>query len=171
MEAEWRSGVGPVVASSAARRSAIAWAIAVSWDGLEAAEDGPQQVVAEGVALVEHLDAGGGEPDQHDPAVLGHARPLDEPRSSIRSMSPVAFDSETSRTSASRLIGISPSGWSVYMMWSCAMLTPSRSSRSLMAHLICVIVARKSAMMRSVGSAPTVVAWIAPGWASIVRVT
>ena len=43
-------------------------------------------------------------------------------------------------------------------MLSCAMLMPSRSRRSLMAHLICVIVARKSAMMRSVGSDPTVVA-------------
>ncbi len=37
-------------------------------------------------------------------------------------------------------------------MFSCAMLMPSRTRRSLMAHFIATIVARKSAMMRSVGS-------------------
>ena len=40
------------------------------------------------------------------------------------------------------------------MMWSWAMLMPSRTSRSLIAHFIAPIVTRKSAMMRSVGSSP-----------------
>ena len=39
-------------------------------------------------------------------------------------------------------------------MLSCAMLMPSRTSRSLIAHFIAPIVTRKSAMMRSVGSSP-----------------
>ena len=39
-------------------------------------------------------------------------------------MSPVAFDSDTSSMSASRLIGISPWRSSMYMMWSWAMLMP-----------------------------------------------
>ena len=46
-----------------------------------------------------------------------------KPRSSIRSIRPVAFENETFRTSASWLIVISPARWSVYMMWSWAMLT------------------------------------------------
>ena len=62
------------------------------------------------------------------------------PRSSIRSIRPVAFDSETLSTSARRLIGISPLRWSVYMMLSWAMLMPSRTRRSLIAHFIAPIV-------------------------------
>ena len=76
------------------------------------------------------------------------------PRSSSRSMRPVAFESETPSTSARRLIVMTPLRWSVYMMWSWAMLMPSRTSRSLIAHFIAPIVTRKSAMMRSVGSSP-----------------
>ena len=49
--------------------------------------------------------------------------------------------------SASWLMVISPWRWTVYMMWTWAMLTPSRRSRSLDAHLSWVMVARKSAMM------------------------
>ena len=70
-----------------------------------------------------------------------------KPRSSIRSIRPVALETETFSTSASRLMVISPLRWTVYMMWSWAMLTPWRSSRSLDAHLSWLIVARKSAMM------------------------
>ena len=47
---------------------------------------------------------------------------------------------------------ISPLRCSVYMMLSCAMLTPSRSSRSLDAHLSSLIVARKSEMMVSIAA-------------------
>ena len=101
------------------------------------------------------------DPDEDDPPVVrerGRARRSRAPPSgrSGRSRS----RARRSSTSASWLIVISPCRWSVYMMWSWAMLTPRRRSRSLEAHLSWLIVARKSAMMapvevarRSAGSA------------------
>ena len=56
-------------------------------------------------------------------------------------------------------------------MLSCAMLMPSRSERSLVAHLSWRIVARKSAMMRSVGASSTGGSPIAPVPGEMVRVT
>ena len=76
------------------------------------------------------------------------------PRSSIRSMRPVALDSETLSMSARRLIGISPQRWSVYRMLSWAMLRPSRRTRSLEMALSAMIVDRKSAMIGAYGSLP-----------------
>ena len=72
------------------------------------------------------------EPDEHDPSVARDADPLDE----AALLHPVdetgrVADSETSSMSASRLIVISPWCSSSDMMWSCAMLMPSRTSRSL----------------------------------------
>ena len=78
-------------------------------------------------------------------------------RSSIRSMRPVALENDTFRTSARWLMVISPLRCSVYMMLSCAMLMPSRSSRSLDAHLSSLIVARKSAMMVSIDGSTAIV--------------
>ena len=57
------------------------------------------------------------------------------------------------------------------MMWTCAMLTPSRRSRSLDAHLSWVIVARKSAMMADVWSFFVAGAMVGAVDAAIVRVT
>ena len=94
-----------------------------------------------------------------------------KPRSSIRSTRPVAFESDTFRTSASRLIVMSPWRWTVYMMWTWAMLTPSRRSRSLEAHLSWVIVARKSAMMAAVRSLDGPAGSTGRGPEPIVRVT
>ena len=42
------------------------------------------------------------------------------------------------------------------MMWNCAMLTPSRTSRSLMAHFIAQVVTLKSAMICSVSGSVVV---------------
>ena len=58
------------------------------------------------------------------------------------------------------------------MMWSWAMLTPSRSRRSLEAHLSWPIVARKSAMMAAGRVCATVaVGRFASDGRAIVRVT
>ena len=119
----------------------------------DAVEDGAQQLVADRVDLIEHAASGLGDADDHDAAVLRHAGPFDEPTL----LDPVDRGRSRStgkrcRTSASRLIGISPLRWSVYRMCSCAMLMPIRSSRSLDAHLIWFIAARKSAMMGPYGS-------------------
>ena len=47
---------------------------------------------------------------------------------------------------------MTPLRWRVTAMWSCAMLTPRRTSRSLMAHFIAQVVRLKSAMIWSVSS-------------------
>ena len=55
--------------------------------------------------VLEHLPADRRDPGQDDPSILGTLIRSTKPRSSTRSMSPVAAESDTSSISASRLIG------------------------------------------------------------------
>ncbi len=100
VESAWRRDGDParcpVVASTAARRSDVAWATAGELVRLEPAEHRSQQVVGHGVLLVEHLRRRSGVNRTRTTRRSSGTRVRSrKPRSSIRSTRPVALDSDT----------------------------------------------------------------------------
>ena len=103
----------------------------VSCVGVETGEDLLEHVAPEDL---ERRRAGPGPPSERRTRTTrrssGTRTRSTRPRSAIRSMSPVALDSETSRRSAIRLIDVSPWRDSRPMTWKWVMLTPALTSRS-----------------------------------------
>ena len=160
-----------VAVSTAARRSAMACAIASSWSASRRLRTRRSRSSRHGVDLARASRAGS--------ASAGRATMRRSSGTRIRSMSraPPSGRSDRWRWRTTRpgcrrgwLIGISPFRCSMYRMWSCAMLMPAGAAARSTAHRARVIVARKSAMMRSVGVRLGGRSGRSPG-ESIVRVT